>query len=129
VSTKLFPCPPERVVQAPINTAIGLIKDGKGKALGVSLSRRDPSLPDVPTIMEQGISGFSLGLWFGMWAPAVTPQPGVKKLNAEVNRVLHLPEVKTLYATLGIDPDKRKRGGPSKSGGSSPELEKCYHFF
>ena len=89
---------------APINTAIGLIKDGKVKALGVSSLRRDPSLPDVPTIMEQGISGFSIGLWFGMWAPAATPQPMVKKLNAEVNRVLQLPEVKTQYATLGIDP-------------------------
>jgi tripartite-type tricarboxylate transporter receptor subunit TctC len=89
---------------APINTAIGLIKDGKVKALGVSSSRRDPSLPDVPTIAEQGFSSFSIGLWFGMWAPAGTPQPVVKKLNAEVNRVLQLPEVKTQYATLGIDP-------------------------
>ena len=57
-----------------------------------------------PTIAEQGISGFSIGLWFGMWAPAATPQPIVKKLNAEVNRVLQLPEVKTQYATLGVDP-------------------------
>lgn len=89
---------------APINTAIGLIKDGKVKALGVSSSRRDSSLPDVPTIAEQGISGFSIGLWFGMWAPAATPQPVVRKLNAEVNRVLKLPEVKTQYATLGVDP-------------------------
>jgi tripartite-type tricarboxylate transporter receptor subunit TctC len=89
---------------APINTAIGLIKDGKIKALGVSSSRRDASLPDVPTIAEQGISGFSIGLWFGMWAPAATPQPIVRKLNAEVNRVLKLPEVKTQYATLGVDP-------------------------
>lgn len=89
---------------APINTAIGLIKDGKVKALGVSSSRRDPSLPDVPTIAEQGFPSFSITLWFGMWAPAGTPQPVVKKLNAEVNRVLQLPEVKTQYATLGIDP-------------------------
>lgn len=89
---------------APINTAIGLIKDGKVKALGVSSVRRDASLPDVPTIAEQGVSGFSIGLWFGMWAPAATPQPIVKKLNAEVNRVLKLSEVKTQYASLGIDP-------------------------
>ena len=89
---------------APINTAIGLIKDGKIKALGVSSSRRDLSLPDVPTIAEQGISGFSINLWFGMWAPTGTPQPAVKRLNAEVNRVLQLPEVKTQYATLGVDP-------------------------
>ncbi len=89
---------------APINTAIGLIKDGKVKALGVSSSKRDPSLPDVPTIAEQGFPSFSIGLWFGMWAPAATPAAVVKKLNAEVNRVLQLPEVKTQYATLGIDP-------------------------
>jgi tripartite-type tricarboxylate transporter receptor subunit TctC len=88
---------------APINTAIGLIKDGKVKALGVS-SKRDPSLPDVPTIAEQGFPSFSITLWFGMWAPAGTPPPVVKKLNAEVNRVLQLPEVKAQYATLGIDP-------------------------
>ena len=60
---------------APINTAIGLIKDGKIKALGVSSAKRDASLPDVPTIAEQGFPSFSIGLWFGMWAPAGTPQP------------------------------------------------------
>ena len=89
---------------APINTAIGLIKDGKVKPLGVSSARRDASLPDVPTIAEQGFPNFSITLWFGMWAPAGTPQPIVKKLNAEVARVLQLPEVKTQYATLGVDP-------------------------
>jgi tripartite-type tricarboxylate transporter receptor subunit TctC len=89
---------------APINTAIGLIKDGKVKPLGVSSAHRDSSLPDVPTIAEQGFPGFSITLWFGMWVPAGTPQPVVKKLNAEVNRVLQMPEVKTQYATLGVDP-------------------------
>lgn len=89
---------------APINTAIGLIKDGKVKALGVSSARRDASLPDVPTIAEQGYPGFAITLWFGMWAPTGTPQAVVKKLNTEVNRVLQLPDVKTQYATLGIDP-------------------------
>jgi tripartite-type tricarboxylate transporter receptor subunit TctC len=88
---------------APINTAIGLIKDGKVRALGVSSKNRDASLPDVPTIAEQGYPSFTIGLWFGMWAPAAVPQPIVKKLNAEVNRVLTLPEVKKQYATLGIE--------------------------
>ena len=89
---------------APINTAIGLIKDGKVKALGVTSAKRDASLPDVPTIAEQGYPTFSIGLWFGMWAPAAVPPAVIKKLNAEVTRVLKLPEVKTQYATLGIDP-------------------------
>jgi tripartite-type tricarboxylate transporter receptor subunit TctC len=89
---------------APINTAIGLIKDGKVAALGVSSSRRAAVLPEVPTIAEQGIAGFSITLWFGMWAPVGTPQPVVRKLNGEVNRVLQLPELREQYATLGIDP-------------------------
>ena len=89
---------------APINTAIGLIKDGKVKALGVTSAKRDSSLPDVPTIAEQGYPGFSIGLWFGMWAPAATPAAAVKKLNAEVNRVLKLPELTAQYTKLGIDP-------------------------
>lgn len=89
---------------APLNTAIGLIKDGQVRSLGLSSFRRDASLPDVPTIAEQGFAGFSITLWFGMWAPAGTPPQVVKKLNAEVNRVLQLPEVKMRYATLGIDP-------------------------
>ena len=89
---------------APINTAIGLIKDGKVKALGVTSAKRDASLPDIPTIAEQGYPTFSIGLWFGMWAPAAVPPAVIKKLNSEVTRVLKLPEVKTQYATLGIDP-------------------------
>lgn len=89
---------------APINTAIGLIKDGKVRPLGVTSAKRDASLPDVPTIAEQGHPGFSIGLWFGMWAPAATPAAAVKKLNAEVNRVLKLPELKAQYTKLGIDP-------------------------
>ena len=87
---------------APINTAIGLIKDGKVKALGVSSAKRDASLPDVPTIAEQGLSQL-------LHRPVVRhvgargdAAADVKKLNAEVNRVLKLPEVKTQYATLGI---------------------------
>jgi tripartite-type tricarboxylate transporter receptor subunit TctC len=89
---------------APINTAIGLIKDKKVAALGVSSSRRSAALPDVPTIAEQGVAGFSMTLWFGMWAPAGTPAPVIQKLNAEVSRILQLPEVREQYGTLGVEP-------------------------
>ena len=89
---------------APINTAIGLIKDGKIAALGVSSSQRAAVLPDVPTIAEEGVPGFSMTLWFGMWAPAGTPQGIVTKLNSEVARVMKLPELREQYATLGVDP-------------------------
>jgi len=89
---------------SPINTAIGLIKDGKLKAIGVSTLRRADVLPEVPTLDEQGIAGFNMTLWYGMWVPAGTPQTVVRKLNEEVKRILQLPEVRKQYATLGVDP-------------------------
>jgi tripartite-type tricarboxylate transporter receptor subunit TctC len=64
----------------------------------------------VPTIAEQGISGFSMTLWFGMWVPAGTPPQVVLKLNGEVNRVLQMPELREQYATLGIDPVSMQPG-------------------
>ncbi len=73
-------------------------------ALAVSSSRRSAALPDVPTVAEQGVSGFSIDLWFGMWAPAGTPGPVVQKLNAEVGRILQLSEVREQYGTLGVEP-------------------------
>jgi tripartite-type tricarboxylate transporter receptor subunit TctC len=89
---------------APINTAIGLIKDGKVASLGVSSSSRAAILPEVPTIAEQGVAGFSMTLWFGMWVPTGTPQTIIQKLNAEVNRIQQLPELREQYATVGIEP-------------------------
>ena len=89
---------------APINTVIGMMKEGRVAALGVSTERRAPALPDVPTIAEQGYPGFAITLWFGMWAPAGTPAVVVRKLNAEVNRILQVAEVREQLARLGVDP-------------------------
>ena len=89
---------------APINTVIGMMKDGRVAALGVSTERRAAALPDVPTIAEQGYPGFAITLWFGMWAPAGTPPAVVRKLNAEVNRILQVAEVREQLSKLGVDP-------------------------
>ena len=89
---------------APINTAIGLVKDGRAVGLGVSTERRAASLPEVPTIAEQGYPGFAITLWFGMWAPAGTPPAIVHKLNREVNRILQVAEVRDQLSKLGVDP-------------------------
>jgi len=89
---------------APINTAVGLIQDGKVAALGVSTSRRATVLPQVGTIAEQGVAGFSMTLWFGMWTPAGTPQPVVRRLNAEVKRIMELAELREQYKKLGVEP-------------------------
>ena len=62
--------------------AIGLVKDGKLRALGVTSLKRSASFPDVPTVAEQGLPGFEAVLHYGIVAPAGTPRPIIDKLNA-----------------------------------------------
>jgi tripartite-type tricarboxylate transporter receptor subunit TctC len=88
---------------APINTAIGQLKDGRLRAFGVATKARTPMLPDVSTLMEQGIAGYSMTLWFGMWAQSGTPAPVVQRLNAEVVRSFAAPEVREQFTKLGVE--------------------------
>jgi tripartite-type tricarboxylate transporter receptor subunit TctC len=62
-------------------TGVPQIKGGKLKALGVSTSRRNPLLPDVPTIDEAGVKGYDMGYWFAAYVPAGTPAPVVARLR------------------------------------------------
>ena len=89
---------------APVNTSIGLIKDNRVAVLGVANSKRISMLPNVPTIAEQGLPGFEMEVWFGLWAPAATPRPVLQKLAADIKTALASPEVRDQYAKLGIDP-------------------------
>ena len=89
---------------APINTALGQLKDGKLSALGISTRARADVLPEVPSLAEQGLAGFDISLWFGMWARAGTPAAVVQKLNAQVNAIVQGPEVREQFARLGIAP-------------------------
>lgn len=79
------------------------VKAGKLRGLAVSSPRRFPLVPDLPTIAESGVPGFSAVGWTGLLAPAGTPQPIVRKLNAEVVRVLPLPDVKEKLAGDGSE--------------------------
>ena len=89
---------------APIGTAIGMAQDGRVRVLGVTSAKRVPQLPDAPTIAEQGLPGFEMDLWFGLWVPAHTPAAVVQKLNADVNAVLKRADVKDQYEKLGMTP-------------------------
>jgi len=93
---------------APINTAVNLVRDGKLVALGVSTKARAEVLPDVPPLAEQGLADYDMSLWFGMWAPAGTPPAVVQKLNAQVNAIVQMPEVREQFAKLGIQPAPMK---------------------
>ena len=70
------------------------IKTGKLRALGVTSAKRYPALPDVPTIAEAGVPGYEANAWFGMLAPKGTPKAIVNRLNAEILKILQLPDVK-----------------------------------
>lgn len=87
---------------APLDTAIGQLKGGKVRALGVTSKTRNPAIPDIPSIAEQGYANFEIGLWFGVWAPAGTPAAIVNKINQDINKAMQDPEVKTAYETKGI---------------------------
>lgn len=80
------------------------IKSGKMRPLAVTGETRSAAMPDVPTLAEQGYKGFSAVAWWGIFAPAGTPQPIIDKLNAEVAKVLQTPETnKQLTESMGMD--------------------------
>jgi tripartite-type tricarboxylate transporter receptor subunit TctC len=80
------------------------VKGGKLRAVAVTGDKRSVAMPDVPTLAEQGLPGFSALAWWGVFAPAGTPQPIIDKLNAELVKAINLPDVrKTLTETLGMD--------------------------
>jgi tripartite-type tricarboxylate transporter receptor subunit TctC len=84
--------------------AVGLVKEGKLRALGVTGLKRSASFPDVPTVAEQGLPGFEAVLHYGIVAPAGTPRPIIDKLNAALRAALGDPKVHGHIATEGAEP-------------------------
>jgi tripartite-type tricarboxylate transporter receptor subunit TctC len=80
------------------------IAAGNLKVLAVGGRARDPQLPNVPTVAEQGFADFEATQWVGLLAPASTPPQMIARLNAEVNRALHDPDLKAKLAQLGMAP-------------------------
>jgi tripartite-type tricarboxylate transporter receptor subunit TctC len=86
-----------------VSTSAGHVKGGKLRALGVTTRARSAILPDVPTLHEQGLTDFEDVTWNGLVAPAGTPRDVVRRLNAEVNRVMKNPEFTKKYLERGIE--------------------------
>jgi len=84
-------------------SALPHIKAGKLKALAVTSATRAPALPDVPTIAESGLVGFDATSWFGLLAPAGTPQPIIARVNGDVAKWLATAEAKEKMAGLGAN--------------------------
>jgi len=84
------------------STLLPLIREGKLRAIAVWGRTRESDLPGVPTMIESGFPGLSLGFWVGLWAPAGTPAPIVNRLNGATNAALDDPEMKASMKRLGI---------------------------
>jgi tripartite-type tricarboxylate transporter receptor subunit TctC len=87
------------------------IRGGKLRAVAVTTGRRSPVMPDVPTMAEAGLKDVDVSIWLGLFAPAGTPPEVVARINAEVNRVLQLPDVREKLGGQAIAP----AGGTSEA--------------
>ena len=88
----------------PVPIALAHIRSGKLKVLGVTTVKRSSVVPDLPTISETGLRGYEVTNWYGMQAPAGTPQDIVAKLNAEIRKALTMPDVVQKLVTQGAEP-------------------------
>lgn len=86
------------------------VKTGRLRALGVSTIKRAATLPDLPTISEQGVTGYEMSTWHSACAPRGTPPVIIEKLNREIVAVINAPEVRDRFIAAGTEPQ-----------GSSPE--------
>jgi tripartite-type tricarboxylate transporter receptor subunit TctC len=82
---------------------IPYIKDGRVKAYGTTTMKRLPAIPNVPTLNEQGLKGFEVKVWHGVYAPKGTPQPILDKINAALKKALNTPDVKKRLEDANID--------------------------
>ena len=83
--------------------AVPQVKSGKVRAIAVTSAQRSPALPDVPTVNEQGLSGFDDLTWTAFFAPAGTPQDLVNRINSEINRALSSSDVRERLGQLGLE--------------------------
>jgi tripartite-type tricarboxylate transporter receptor subunit TctC len=92
-----------QVMFSGFSAAMPHIKSGKIRALAVTGPRRSPALSEVPTIAEQGFPGVEATAWYGVLAPAATPQPIVARLHDEVVKILKVPDVTQKLDGLGFE--------------------------
>jgi tripartite-type tricarboxylate transporter receptor subunit TctC len=86
-----------------IPSSLPHIKAGKLRAIATTGTKRDPALPELPTIAESGVPGYESGVWFGLMAPAKTPREIIEKLNAAAVKATEDPEFKKRMTELGYN--------------------------
>lgn len=87
-----------------MSSAIGLVRSGTLRALAVTGPKREDSAPEIPTMMQSGYPDFNVVTWFGLFAPAGTPQAIVQRLNEEIVKIVETPDVAQRLQALGATP-------------------------
>jgi len=88
----------------PMLSSLPLAQGGKIKALGLTSLKRAAAAPDIPTVEESGVKGFAFVSWYGLWGPKNLPADLSNTLQADIAKVLALPDVKQRLNALGFDP-------------------------
>jgi tripartite-type tricarboxylate transporter receptor subunit TctC len=84
-------------------TAVPHLKAGKLRILAVTGSKREPTVPEVPTVAEAGVPGYEFTIWFALFAPTGTPQPIITRLNQEIVKALAEPDMRKKLAATGVN--------------------------
>ncbi|MBO9353237.1 tripartite tricarboxylate transporter substrate binding protein [Bordetella petrii] len=88
----------------PMASAYPHVQGGKLRALAVTSNTRVPTVPDLPTVAEAGYAGFDMPSWYGIWAPAGTPQAAVQKIYEATRKALQDPAVKAKFGSMSFMP-------------------------
>jgi tripartite-type tricarboxylate transporter receptor subunit TctC len=92
-----------QIIFSTVSTAVGQIKSGRIRALAMTGTKRFSLMPELPTIAEAGVPGFAVNNWYGVFVPAGTPKEVVARLNAELVKILQVPDVKQRLLDSGIE--------------------------
>jgi tripartite-type tricarboxylate transporter receptor subunit TctC len=92
------------IVFSGLPPVVPLVSAGRIRALATTGKERAPSLPGTPTVAESGYPGAGMVIWYGVVAPGATPKNVIARLNAEIVRVMKLPEIRERFTGLGADP-------------------------
>jgi tripartite-type tricarboxylate transporter receptor subunit TctC len=85
-----------------ISNVLPLVREGKLRAFAVTSRKRSPQIPELPTMEELGFPGYDATAWFGLMAPAGTPQPILDRLYRETTKVMAMPDVRQKLESLGL---------------------------
>jgi len=91
------------VMFASMSASIAYVRAGRLRALAVTIATRSEALPDIPTVAEAGIPGYDVNAWVCLMATGGTPAPIIARLNAEVRKMMALPEVRDSFTKQGLE--------------------------